>query len=132
MALAILPDIGNIEAFGQVHIDLQRAALPVAPNRVAQYELELGAVKRALAGKQFVFSSHAVERIDQRAFELVPDFIRTDSVIGPVGEFDDDVVESEILVDIEDQFDDVDTFLLHLFLGAVNMRIVLGEVSHPQ
>ena len=47
--LAILADIFRIQAFGQHEIDLQRAALPVAADRIAQHEIELGAIEGAVA-----------------------------------------------------------------------------------
>ena len=47
---AVLADIAGVEPLGQHEIDLQRAALPVAADRVAQHEFELRAIERALAG----------------------------------------------------------------------------------
>ena len=104
-----------------------------AADRVAQHEFELGTVKGALAREQLVgLQIHAVQRILERALELVPDGVRTDAVFRPVGKLDDHVLETEIPVDIEHQRDDVDALLLHLFLGAVDVRIVLREVAHAQ
>ena len=48
--LAVLADIGRVQPLGQHEVELQGAALPVAADRVAQDELELGAVEGALAG----------------------------------------------------------------------------------
>ena len=45
---AILGDIGRIKSLRQNKIDLKGAALPVAADRFAQNELELGTIKRAL------------------------------------------------------------------------------------
>ena len=47
---AVLADIVGVQPLRQDEVDLQRAALPVAADRVAQHELELRAVEGALAG----------------------------------------------------------------------------------
>jgi hypothetical protein len=47
--LAVRADIGGIQPLGQVEIGLEGAALPFAPDRVGQLEVELGAVERAFA-----------------------------------------------------------------------------------
>ena len=54
---AILADIGRAEPFGQDEIDLQRAALPVAPDCVGQHELQLWAIESAFAGVELEFGS---------------------------------------------------------------------------
>ena len=46
---AVLADIVGIQALGHHEIDLQRAALPVAADGVAQDELELRAIEGAFA-----------------------------------------------------------------------------------
>ncbi len=48
LARAVLGHIVRVEPLGQHEIDLQRAALPVAADRVAQDELELWGRKRRL------------------------------------------------------------------------------------
>ena len=51
---AVLGHIFGVQPLGQHEIDLQRAALPVAADGVAQHEFQLGAIERALAGVQRV------------------------------------------------------------------------------
>ena len=48
--LAVRPDIEGAEPHRHVEIDLDRAALPVAADRVAQHIFELRSVKGAFAG----------------------------------------------------------------------------------
>ena len=53
-AAAVFRDVFGVQPFRQHEIDLQGAALPVAADRVAQHELQLGAVEGAFAGVQMV------------------------------------------------------------------------------
>src|SRR5271155_3841966 len=48
--LAVGRDVEGAEAFGQIEVDLRRAALPIAADRIAQHIFELRTVERALAG----------------------------------------------------------------------------------
>ena len=126
----VLIDVADIKALWKVHIDLQRAALPVPTDRVTKNELKLGTVEGTLTWEKDVVQAHNVECITQRALELIPNLITTDAVLRSRRQLDNDIVKTEILVDIEHQFHDVDTLLLHLLLGTVDVRIVLREVTH--
>jgi hypothetical protein len=48
----------------------------------------------------------------------------------PIGEFDGDVLEAEILVDRAQEIAEGDAFFRHLILGAEDVRVVLGEGAH--
>ena len=76
VAGAVLADIFGVEAFGQVGVDLQRAALPVAADGVAQDEFQLRAIEGALAGVQFVLDAGDGAGFAQRALGLVPQLRR--------------------------------------------------------
>ena len=73
---AIFRDIFGIQPLGQHEIHLQRTALPIPANRVAQHEFQLGAVKGALTRVQFIFNAGDAAGVFQRAFCLVPHRIR--------------------------------------------------------
>ena len=55
--LAVLVDVIGAQALGHVQVDLQRAALPVPADGIAQHELELRAVEGALALVQGVLDA---------------------------------------------------------------------------
>jgi hypothetical protein len=62
--LAVRPDIESAEPAGQVEIDLRRAALPFAPDRVAQGVFEFWAIKRAFAGIDGGLGVASFERLE--------------------------------------------------------------------
>ena len=62
---------------------------------------------------------------------LVPLCVGADPLIRPGGQLDNDVLETEIRVDLEKQIDKGRHLILDLVFGTENMRIVLGEVAHP-
>ncbi len=49
MFVAVFADVRRAEPVGQVQVDLVRAALPVAADRIAQHELEFRSVECAFA-----------------------------------------------------------------------------------
>ena len=51
MLLAILADVGGVEPLGQHVVELDRADLPGAADRVGQVEFELGRIEGAFAGQ---------------------------------------------------------------------------------
>ena len=128
---AVLADIFGIQAFRQVGIDLQRAALPVTADGVAQHEFQLRAIEGALAGVQFEFNAGDGAGFAQRALGLIPEFIAADAGFRPVAELDAELGEAEVAVDAGQQLDEFGGFRRDLVRGAENMRIVLGERPHP-
>ena len=132
LALAVFIDVIDAEALGQIHVHLQGAALPVAADGVAQHEFQLGAVERAFAGVEPIGQPHAVEGLDQRAFEQIPGGLVAHAVGGPGGQLDVHVLEAELAVDVQHQRHDGAAFGIHLRRRAVDVRIVLGEVAHAQ
>jgi hypothetical protein len=73
MLVAVFTDVGGTEAFGHIEIDLQRTALPVAADGIAQDELQLRAVERAFARVVRVLEATRLERLQERLLGLVPD-----------------------------------------------------------
>ena len=128
--VAVFADIGRAEPAGHVQVDLQRAALPVAADGIAQHEFELGSVERALTRVVGVGEAGRLQRLQERRLGLVPDGILADACLGPVGELDAHVVEAEGPVNVEDQVADRDRLGRDLFGGAEDVRVVLGERAH--
>ena len=76
---AVLANIGRVKPFGQIEVHLQRAALPVAANSVAQYEFQLRAIKRALPGINAIWQTSSFQGVAQSRFGFIPDVIITDA-----------------------------------------------------
>src|SRR5580704_1828752 len=132
--LAVRPDVESAEAARHVEIDLRRAALPFAPDRVAQYVFELWAIKRAFAGIDGGLGAASFERLEdtgQGRLGPVPGLVRADALFRPRRQFDDDVLEPEISVNGKDEVVNLQALLHDLIPGAKNMRVVLGEGAHP-
>src|ERR1700730_2079950 len=132
--LAVRPDKESAEEARHVEIDLRRAALPFAPDRIAQGVFELWAIKRAFAGIDGGLGAASLERLEdagQGRLGPVPGLVRADALFWPRRQFDDDVLEPEIPVDGKDEVVDLQALLHDLIPGAKNMRVVLGEGAHP-
>ena len=99
VAAAILADINGAEPFRHHEIKLQRAALPLPAERVAQMEFKLRAVEGAFAGTVGIGKPGLFDRRFQVPLGAVPDGVAADPLRRPVGEFDLDILEAEIAVD---------------------------------
>ncbi len=62
---------------------------------------------------------------------VVPGCVATGADRRPVGEFDRDVVKPEIAVNRKQELAKRDLLIGDLALGAEDMRVVLGEGTHP-
>src|SRR5450631_4506007 len=98
MTLTVLADVARPEPGRQVRVHLQGAALPLAPDRIPQHELELRSVKCALARVERRFDPGGSGGLLQRTFVNIPDLIRTYPFGRPIGEFYAHVLEAEIVV----------------------------------
>src|ERR1700688_3239510 len=96
LSLAVLVDVMGTEPRGQVQVHLQGAALPVAPDRIAQHELQLRSIEGALARVQRVFNAGGPGGLLERRLRLVPDRIAPDALGRPVGELDGHLVKAEV------------------------------------
>ena len=131
LARAVLGDIARAEPLGQHEVDLQRAALPVAADRVAQHEFQLGPVERAFAGIEDEVEAGRLGRRLQRALGLVPDRVGADAHRRAVGELHE-VLEAQVAIDLAQQLAEADRLALDLVLGAEDVGVVLREGAHPQ
>src|SRR5271166_1405136 len=86
LLFAIGIDIEGAEASWKIEVYLRRAALPFAPNRVAQRIFEFRTVERALAGidRGFIASSaQDFKHAEKRGLRLVPGLTGADALFGP-------------------------------------------------
>src|SRR5277367_91977 len=94
MASAILADIGGAQALGHVEIELQRAALPIAPKGIAQVELELRSIKGTLARRHCEIEPRCLHRVAEASLGMLPDRIAADALLGSGRKFDHDILEA--------------------------------------
>ncbi len=71
-----------------------------------------------------------LKRLHQRAFSDGPQFIFADALVGAIRKLDLDVLESEVLVDRQDQIVHRETFIRDLLLRDEHMRVVLRKAAH--
>ena len=119
------------QALRQHEIDLQRAALPLPPDRIAQHEFQLGAVERALAGIEHVVDAGDRTRLLERALRAIPRLVAARTHSRAIAEPDVKPGKTEIRVDRAEQVDEADCLVGDLRLGAEDMRVVLREGPHP-
>src|SRR3990170_8256386 len=97
--LPVGPDIEGAKPPRQIEIDLDRTALPVASDGVAQHIFELGPVKGALPRIELVGESRRLYRPLERCLSLVPYGISADTLVGFVGKFDAHIGKAEVAID---------------------------------
>jgi len=125
----VLADVLGPEQFGQHRVELQRAALPVASNRVPQHELELRAVEGTLPGFS-VYSSPAASQAPFRAASALSTARPSRRAWPAVGELDRDLGEAEVLVHALQQRAEGGRLRVDLVLGAEDVCVVLSERAH--
>ena len=131
--LAVFADVGNVKTLRQVHVYLNGAALPFAADGVFQDELQFGTVESAFAFVDLEFIAVRGQRVGQGVFAQIPDFVGADPVnaVRTGGKVDLDVFKTEVLVNVENQFQRGNALFFHLFRGAEDVGIVLGKFAYP-
>src|SRR5579863_5957923 len=136
MPLAVFTHVFKTEAGGQVEVDLHRGELPEAAQDIDEFDVDLGAVERGLAGNGCVLDALAVERALQPGDGDGPVFVGT-RVVGtvvriPRRKLDLEFVEAE---GAQRGFGKVYAgydFIFNLAGHAEDMGVVLGESAHAQ
>src|SRR5215472_92849 len=133
---AVFGDVLQPEARRQVEVELHRRELPGAANRVNQLHVNLRAVKSGFASNRFVGNVHVLHSGSERGGGAMPVFGFSSVIFRmrgiPVGKFNFEFVEAEILHDREREIDAGFDFGFDLRRHAENMRVVLGEAAHAQ
>src|ERR1700731_2159839 len=99
--LAVRPDKEGAEEARHVEIDLRRATLPFAPDRIAQSVFELWPIESAFARIDGGLGAPSFERLEdtgQGRLGAVPGLVRADALFRPGRHFDDDVLESKVFI----------------------------------
>src|SRR5450830_461910 len=138
MLFVVGPGVRDVEALRHGEVDLDGAALPGAPHDVADVEVDLGAVEGAVAGVQHVGEGLAagarlgVEHAGEGALGPLPHLVAADALVGPGAELDLDIAEAEGRVAVVHEAYDAADLVFELLGGAVDVRVVLGEVTHAE
>ena len=130
--LVVGAGVGDVQPLRHGEVDLDGAALPGAAHDVADVEVDLGAVEGAVAGVEHVVDALALEHACEDALGELPDLVRADALLRPRAELDLDVGEAEGGVDVLHEADDAEHLFFELLGGAVDVRVVLGEVAHAE
>ena len=100
VVLAVLADVREVEALGQVGVVLDGAELPGALERVLDVELDLRPVERALAGRDLELRARALEAFGERPLGAVPLLVGADALVGAARrQLDVDLLEARTPVD---------------------------------
>ncbi len=132
MLFVVGPGVADVQALGHGEVHLDGAALPGAAHDVADVEVDLGAVEGAVAGVEHVVDALAVEHAREDALGQLPDLVRADALGRPGAELDLDVAEAERGVDVLHEAHHAEHLVFELLGGAVDVRVVLGEVAHAE
>src|SRR5450759_294455 len=124
--------VGHVEAPGQVEVDLNGRALPVAPDGVLQLDVDLGAVEDTLALVDDVVEPLVLEGLLQRAGRHLPVLVRAHEVVRPGGERDLERGEPEGPLGLEGELERLVDLLFHLVGRAEYVCVVLRETPHAQ
>ena len=132
------PDVFEVEPFGtgKVVIELHRAELPFAAERVVDHEVDLGTVKRrlprlGLAAGQVHPPRHPLDR----RLGLVPPLGGSHILVArrvAEAEPDAEVVKRQALEHLEREVDAALHLGLHLLVGAEDVGVVLREAADPR
>ena len=129
MLLAVRPDVGKVKALGQVHVQLDGAALPGAADGILEVEVDLRAVEGAVALVDHVFHAQIVQRALQAVGGLRPHLVRADGVLRAGGQFDV-ILEAKDRVDLVDEPVNALDLVADLLRGHEDVGVVLREAAH--
>jgi len=130
----VLADVLGIKPLlrGQLVVDLDGAALPLAAERVDQRKLELGPVEGAFAGRDLVGKVRLLAGVGKGCLCPVPGRVVSDALFGPGRELDQDGirVEAEVAVHALEQLAEFGHFAGNLLFRAEYVAVVLDEAAH--
>ena len=88
MIVVVGTRVGQIEALRQVEVELHRAALPGATERVGQVNVDLRSVEGAVALVDAIIDTARLQDTMQRLLGLVPDRVVPHPHLGPCRQLD--------------------------------------------
>ena len=133
MRLVVGADVIQIESLGQLVIDLHGAELPLAADHVADDEVDLRAVERGLAGLEAERNAerlggytHAASALSH--FSAAPTYFLLSGSRRPTRTRKSVIFKVPRMIFTRSRQPSSSAW--HLFFGAEQVRIVLGEPAH--
>ena len=132
---AVFALVVEVEARGQVPVELNGGELPHAAEHVDQLDVDFGTVEGGFAGNGLERDSLAVEDLDERSFGEVPLSLVPDELLVfgiPGGELDFEFQKPKRM---QDGFGEIDAgfdFGFDLRRHAEDVGVVLGEAANAQ
>ena len=127
----VLAGVGEPEALRHRVVELHRAELPGAPDRVRHVQVDLRPVEGAVARVELVGQPAPLQRGGERGLGLVPHLVRADAVVRPGRELQPRL-EAEEVVDVEAEVQAADDLVLDLLGQAEDVGVVLRDVPDAQ
>ena len=81
MRLVVFADVLELETLWQIEIELHRRQLPQTADRILHLDVDLRAVERRFVFHPLVLKTLSIKRVDQRAFGVLPLFIRAEILL---------------------------------------------------
>ena len=132
LTLALLVHERDVEALGQVEVDLDRRALPLPPDRVVDLDVDLRRVEDAAALVELVRNFAYAESRPQRLLGLVPELVGAEPPLGTCRQVDRRLGVPEDAQELEREIEDLADLVLRLLPRAEDVRVVLREPADAQ
>ena len=131
MFLTIFTNIFYVEAFRQVHIQLNSTTLPCTSQGIFDMVVKFRAVECAVARVDNIIDAFCFDSVTQCFCSCFPNCIITHCIIWFSRQFNM-VFQTELAIDTIEQFDNFHQFGLHLFRQHKYVRIVLCESTNAE
>ena len=131
LAAAVHIDVLQVEVQRHLEVQLNRAALPGTAEAVAQVEVNLRAVERAVALVDDVGHTELFQRGFEAVGRILPVLVRTHRIRRTGGQFDE-IIEAELGVHLIDEVHDAGDFVRNLFAGHEDMGVILREAADAE
>ena len=132
LALPLLVDERDVEALGEVQVDLDRRPLPFAADRVHDLDVDLRRVEDTAALVDLEGHLAHAERVGERLLRLVPHLVATETALGPRREIDPRFAIAERAQELHREVEHFADLRLRLRPRTEDVRVVLGEAAHAQ
>ena len=129
--LAVCAGVLKLEALGQLHIQLDGAALPGTTDGIRQMEVQLGAVECAVALVDNVVLANLGDGLCKGLFRKLPVLQFAHVILRHGGQLDL-IGQTEGGVNLIEQTNDVLDLVLHLIPGHEDVGIILREAAHAE
>src|SRR6266545_3937437 len=130
--LAVLADIGQIEALAVLEVALDRPELPRASQGILHAEVDLGSIEGAVAGRHDVRAFCLLQRCRQGNLAAVPQLVRADALLGAQAQRDLNVGEPEGAVNRVHEVEEPEDLVFDLLERREDVSVVLRKRADPR